>query len=98
MNIELFIDHIVLCEVVWVFRAKYGYDKRDIVDILDELLDSTLFVFEDRALLRAAISAYRAGPGDFADYLIGFRNVRAGCDHTVTFDRALKAHPSFTLL
>lgn len=36
--------------------------------------------------------------GGFADYVIGLRNARAGCDHTVTFDRALKAHPSFTLL
>lgn len=97
-NVELFVDHVVLCEIVWVLRVRYGHDRPAIAATLDELLDSTVFVYEDRALLRAAIHAYRAGPGDFSDYLIGLRNARAGCDHTVTFDRALKAHSSFVLL
>jgi predicted nucleic-acid-binding protein len=94
----LHVDDVVLCEVVWVLRAAYGYDKSQVVDALDDVLRTALFVFDDRNLLRDAVRAYRTGPADFADYVIGLRNLRAGCEHTVTFDRPLKAHPSFVLL
>lgn len=93
-----FIDDVVLCEVAWTLRAGYRLPRAVIAQVLDELLETATFVYEDRNLLREAVRAYRTGPADFADYLIGLRNARAGCDHTVTFDRALKAHPAFTLL
>jgi predicted nucleic-acid-binding protein len=49
-------------------------------------------------LLRAALTDYVKGAGDFSDYVIGRRNMRAGCEHTVTFDRPLNGGPSFVLL
>lgn len=95
---HFFVDDVVLCETVWTLRTGYRLSRERIAEVLEELLETALFVFEDRNLLREAVRAYRTGPADFADYVIGLRNARAGCDHTVTFDRALKAHPSFTLL
>ena len=95
---NLFVDDVVLCEVVWTLRTGYKLSRERIAEIVDDVLETELFAFEDRNLLREALHAYRTGPGDFADYLIGLRNARAGCDHTVTFDRALKAHSSFVLL
>ncbi|HEX6099379.1 MAG TPA: type II toxin-antitoxin system VapC family toxin [Thermoanaerobaculia bacterium] len=97
-NEQLYVDDTVLCEVVWVLRAMYRFEKLEIADALDEVLGTALFSFEDRALLRRAVDEYRTGKGDFADYVIGLRNSRAGCEHTVTFDRALKDRPSFVLL
>ncbi len=94
----LFVDDVVVCETVWTLRAGYGLTRERIANVIQDLIETALFVFEDRNLLREALRAYRTGPGDFADYLIGLRNARAGCDHTVTFDRALKAHESFVLL
>lgn len=95
---RLHIDDIVLCELVWVLRATYRHEKPAIATALGEILDTAIFSFEDRDLLREALDAYRTGAADFADYVIGLRNARAGCDHTVTFDRALKNRPSFVLL
>jgi predicted nucleic-acid-binding protein len=83
---------------VWVLRSGYGLAREVIGQILDELLETAVFVFEDRNLLRHALAAYRSGKADFPDYVIGLRNARAGCDHTVTFDRGLKSHSSFLLL
>lgn len=90
-----FIDDIVLCEVVWVLRTRYRHEKSTIVEALDRVVGTALFAFEDRDLLRRALDAYRVGPADFSDCLIGLRNSRAGCDHTVTFDRALRSQTTF---
>lgn len=95
---RLFIDDVVLCEAVWVLRSGYGLGRGLIAQVLDDLLETALFDFEDRNLLRLALDDYRTGSASFADYLIGLRNARAGCDHTMTFDRALRRKPSFVLL
>lgn len=94
----LHIDDIVLCETVWVLRAAYRMGKATIVTTLDKIMSTTLFSFDDRALLRSALADYRDGEADFSDYVIGRRNARAGCRHTVTFDRSLRDGPTFLLL
>jgi predicted nucleic-acid-binding protein len=94
----LHVDDVVLCETVWVLRAAYGQDKASIVDILGKVLATSQFSFDDRDLLTQALSDFRRGKGDFADYLIGRRNGRAGCERTVTFDRSLKGSATFSVL
>lgn len=94
----LYIDHIVLCELVWVLRAAYRFKKPTILDALERILQTALFAFEDRDLLRTALAGYRDGNGDFGDYVVGVRNVRSGCERMATFDRALVDSPQFTML
>jgi predicted nucleic-acid-binding protein len=95
---SLHVDDVVLCETVWVLRAAYGQDKASIVSVLEKILATSQFSFDDRDLLTRAVSDFRGGKGDFADYVIGRRNRRAGCDRTVTFDRSLKGSGSFSVL
>jgi len=95
---RLYVDDIVLCELVWVLRAAYRLSKPTIIDALDKLISTSAFSFDDRELLRATLSDFNAGSGDFADYLIGRRNLRAGCEQTMTLDRQLKAHPAFSVV
>ncbi|MEO5760734.1 MAG: type II toxin-antitoxin system VapC family toxin [Vicinamibacteria bacterium] len=94
---HLYIDDIVLCELVWVLRGAYQEEKSVIVDALERIAGIALFSFEDRDVLRRAIKDYRDGRGDFADFLIGRRNRKAGCDETVTFDKALKGVATFNV-
>lgn len=94
---RLHVDDVVLCELVWVLRGAYRTDKPAIVSALERIINTALFSFEDREVLRRAVEDYRQGGGDFADYLVGRRNRRAGCEDTATFDRALKGAPSFSL-
>lgn len=94
----LHVDDVVLCETVWVLRAAYSQDKASIADVLEKVLATSQFSFDDRDLLTRALSDFRNGKGDFADYVIGRRNRRAGCDRTATFDRSLKGSGSFTVL
>ena len=95
---RIHINDIVLCETVWVLRAAYRMSKATIVATLDKIMSTALFSFDDRELLRSALVEYRDGPGDFSDYLIGHRNIRAGSQHTVTFDRLLREGLNFQLL
>lgn len=85
----LHIDGIVLCETAWVLRTAYGLARGDVADALERILDTRQFAIEDRDSARQALDAFAEGRGDFADYLIGERNRRAGCRITLTFDRPL---------
>jgi predicted nucleic-acid-binding protein len=48
--------------------------------------------------VRRALTDYRRGPGNFADYVIGWRNRAARCVKTATFDRALRGSDLFQVL
>lgn len=89
---------VVLCELVWVLREAYGLDRPTVAGTLERILETAQFVVEDTDLVRQALEDYRAGPGDFSDYVIGWRNRRAGCSNTATFDRALAKSKLFALL
>jgi predicted nucleic-acid-binding protein len=95
---SLRVDDLVLCEIVWVLRAAYRFGKPTIAEALEKVMNTAIFSFEDRELLRGALADYLDGSGDFADYVIGRRNARAGCEHTVTLDRPLDKNASFQLL
>ncbi len=86
----LFIAAPVLCELVWVLRSPPHRAARErIAEALRELLASAIFDFEHRDLVQRAVADYQQGPGDFADYLIGWLSRQAGCDKTLTFDQKL---------
>ncbi len=94
----LLIDMIVLCEVVWVLQASYGLSRAEVAEALRRILEARSFLVEDREIVRKAVRAFRTGSGDFADYLIGERNRRAGCRTTATLDKALRRSDLFELL
>lgn len=95
---KLHLDGVVLCELVWVLRGAYGFDRATILGALEGILAVGQFSIADRDLVRRALAAYRDGRGDFADYLLGARNVAAGCTTTVTFDAALKRSELFQVI
>lgn len=89
---------VVLCELVWVLRGAYGFDRKTVVATLERLLSVGQIEMIDRDVIVAALARYRRGPGDFADHVIGESNRQAGCTATVTFDRKLQREPTFQLL
>ena len=80
-------------------------DARQVRQV-DELIDfarerlriSDIVLSEDPSVVNAAYADYRDGQADSPDYLIGRRHAAAGCEHTVTFDKDLVAHPAFVVL
>lgn len=93
-----FIGSVVLCELAWVLRGAYDFDKATIVSVLERILATAQFAIDEKDLVRRAVDDYRTGKADFADYVIGHRGHEAGCAATATFDRRLKGNRMFQLL
>ena len=94
----IFISSIVLCELVWVLVSLYDYSRVEIVKVLGQILQTRQFTFEDKALLTKCLHDYQHKKGDFADYAIGRTGEKAGCNQTLSFDKALKDDPRFHIL
>ncbi len=93
-----FINRVVLCEMVWVLESAYRYSKREILDVLNMMLRTKQFEIESKDIIRQAVDDYNTGRGDLADYIIARVNRANGCDTTLTFDRAVKNNPIFSVI
>lgn len=95
---SFFIASVVACELVWVMESAYGHGRDVVVPVLEQILRTGQFRFEDKDLLWQALTDYRTGRADFSDYVIGRMGARAGCLRTLTFDRSLKRSSNFEVL
>ena len=82
----LFLSTVVLVEVNWVLRRVYRRPRIDVLEVLDELMDTRQFTIDQRELVIGAIASARAVGCDFSDALIALQNEALGCNRTATFD------------
>ena len=94
----LFVADVVLCELVWVLSRRERFSRAEIAGALEQLLRTELIVVADAAVANDALDAYRAGKGDFADYLIREQALRMEAAEVVTLERALKGENGFRQL
>jgi predicted nucleic-acid-binding protein len=93
-----YVSDVTLIETAWLLEAVYGYDRVMVAEAMTAILAAEQLEFDSPVDVAAAVEDFRHGRADFADCLIGRTNLRAGCSHTVTFDRkAAKLH-GFELL
>lgn len=90
------LNPVLLVELVWTLARKEGFEKADILAILDELADSPRVALVAARPIEAAIEAWRRSKADFADCLIAALNADAGARTTVTFDKVAAAEPGFS--
>ena len=83
-----FISDIVMCELVWVLETAYEYNRREIIPVLESILRTKQFRFENKDLLWKSLADYRNKKGGFADHLIGHIGHKAGCQATRVWQRA----------
>jgi predicted nucleic-acid-binding protein len=97
-NEPLYVNHVVLCELVWILDSVYEHPKSDIIRMLEAVMLTGQFQLEDKPSIEMALEDYRKTKADFADCLIGRRNRALGVDVTQTFDRRLKSVETFEVL
>lgn len=97
-NEPLFLNHVVLCELVWILSSVYEHPKKDIVRMLESILLTGQFQLENRQTIELALEDYKKSKADFSDCLIGRQNQIDGCQTTLTFDRRLKAVHAFEVV
>ena len=90
------IDVLVLVETYWVLAKAYGVPAADLRELVAELLETSVLVFEDHNLIHQALAISKAHRQDLPDALIALRN--AGCESTWTFDKKTAKLPGFKLL
>jgi len=93
-----YISVIVLSEYVWTLDRTFRFSRSDQGKAIQSLLDVENLVVEDHDLVRSALNEFKSSNVEFADCLIGRRNERARCLHTVTFDQKASKLDSFELL
>ena len=95
---DLFVAVPVICELAWVLERSYGYSRSEIAVAIEVLLTLERVQVEDEPSVRRSLMAFASGRAGLADCLIGELGRKAGCRDTVTFDRALKSIPGFTVI
>lgn len=83
-----YINHIVLCEIVWVLKRNYKLDKQSICQVIEQIMRTDRLMIEDIQLVWKALETFKKTKADYADCLLGQRNLQAGCQYTATLDDA----------
>jgi predicted nucleic-acid-binding protein len=83
-----YINCIVLCEIVWVLRRNYKLDKTGICQVIEQIMRTDKLTVEAIQLVWRALEEYKDSKADFADCLLGQKNLHAGCQYTATLDDA----------
>src|SRR5438132_10693370 len=82
-----FVSVVAMAETVWVLDRAYGLPAREIAAAIERMLQVEVLVVENEQEVFAAMVALKQGRGAFADALIAELGTRAGCTHTLTFDK-----------
>lgn len=85
---SIYIPQVVQAELVWVLNRAYSFTKAEILVILDHLQAHNLFTLQNPLIFMEALSLYKSGKADFADYLIMIEARRARTE-IYTFDKGL---------
>ncbi|OQW87722.1 MAG: hypothetical protein BWK72_12545 [Rhodoferax ferrireducens] len=96
-----FVSLVVLVEVCWVLQRLYAATQDELLQTVEDLLDSAQFMVEQRAVVQAATQRMRSLTGvkvGFADLLIVEVGKSHNCSQIMTFDKAAARSAGMTLL
>lgn len=88
---------VSVVELAWVLSKSYALNRRQTADAIESLLRTKELVVERAEVVWQALRAFRSANADFADCLIARCAHAAGCEQTLTFDRAAAKHAGMTL-
>lgn len=94
---SIFINNIVICELVWVLERGYKYSRESISKAIKQILSTEEFIFEDQEVLWISLNNYNQIKVDFSDALVGELNKKYGCAITFTFDKTAVKSTVFKL-
>jgi predicted nucleic-acid-binding protein len=92
-----FVSVVAMAEIVWVLDRAYDVAPGEIAMAIERMLQSDVLVVEHEQEVFTAMIAFQEGRGAFADALIANLGARAGCSHTLTFDRKARRLQGFRL-
>lgn len=98
INGSIFINNIIICQLVWVLERGYKYSKDQVIKALKSVLTTKEFSFEDHQILWISSTQYSDSSADFSDILIGHLNSKNGCNETYTFYQKASMLEMFSII
>jgi predicted nucleic-acid-binding protein len=92
---EFFVNTVVVAETTWILEQKLKLRRAEICNIVDRLLYSVNITVGEASAVNEARQVYETSNIGFADCVIARINARAGCTHTLTFDKKAGRHTGF---
>jgi predicted nucleic-acid-binding protein len=90
-----FLCVVTMVEIAWVLDCAYGLAAQEIAAALERMLQTHVLTIENEQEVFTAMIALKKNRGTFADALIAALDAKAGCTHTLTFDRKALRLPGF---
>lgn len=81
------VNSVVLVEFAWALAKQMKRPRDEVVRLVGEVLSADDLDISYRNAARNALSAFRRGRADFADYYLAEINAELGCSTTATFDK-----------
>lgn len=95
---KIFVNHLVICELVWVLKKCYKLSKSKTINVIQHILQISQFSIENAQIIWQALTDYKQGSADFADYVVARTNIFNNCAETITFDKKASKSKGFSLL
>ena len=90
-----FVSIVAMAETVWVLDRTFNLSPREIAATIERMLQIEVLLIEHEQEVFTAMIALKEGRASFADALIAALGIRAGCEHTLTFDQKALRLPGF---
>jgi predicted nucleic-acid-binding protein len=84
---RIWVSLVVVCELVWILRRLYGYDKAQVIVAVTALLKFSGLELENPKAIKKALDQFAHSPADFSDILLGHLSMEQGAAHVLTFDK-----------
>ena len=93
-----FVPLVAVVELAWVLTSAYELDRSQLIEAFEALLRTKELVVESAEVVWKALRTVQSSNADFADCLVSASAVAAGCEKTMTFDRAAARGAGMTLV
>jgi predicted nucleic-acid-binding protein len=83
-----FVTLVTVVELSWVLESAYNFTRRQFAEVMQTLMAVDTIKLDRAAVVASAVRVYAASKADFSDCLIERLSANAGCERTMTFDKA----------
>jgi predicted nucleic-acid-binding protein len=93
-----FVTLVTLVELSWVLESAYHFTRQQFAEVMQTLMTVDTIKLDRAAVIASAVRVYAASKADFSDCLIERLSANAGCERTMTFDKAAAKMAGMILL
>jgi predicted nucleic-acid-binding protein len=83
-----FVTLVTVVELSWVLESAYNFTRQQFAEVMQTLMTVDTIKLDRAAVVARAVRVYAGSKADFSDCLIERLSVSAGCEQTMTFDKA----------